>query len=89
MFVIAVYDIKEERVNKIHKLFRKYLFWRQRSVFDGEIDVKTLNELKEKSNEIIKKKEDSIIFYEFKTKPYNIEQKGIKKIREDEKIVMI
>jgi CRISPR-associated protein Cas2 len=37
MFIILVYDIKEERVQKAHKICRKYLTWVQRSVFEGEI----------------------------------------------------
>ncbi len=88
MFVVLVYDIKEERVNKIYKLVKKYLFWRQKSVFDGEINIETLKELKEKLNKEINKEEDSVIIYEFKTKPLNTEQIGIQKIFDDENIII-
>ena len=37
MFVILVYDIKEQRVTKVLKKCREYLSWVQNSVFEGEI----------------------------------------------------
>ena len=36
MYVIIVYDIKAERVNKVKSFLRQYLFWIQNSVFEGE-----------------------------------------------------
>ena len=36
MYVIIVYDIKVERVNKVKSFLRQYLFWIQNSVFEGE-----------------------------------------------------
>lgn len=36
-FVIITYDIEETRVNKIRKILKKYLYWSQNSVFEGEI----------------------------------------------------
>lgn len=89
MYIIAVYDIKEERVVRVYKLFKQYLFWRQKSVFDGEIDLALLNELKRRLENVIKKEEDSVIFYQLKTKPNKIIQLGIKKIKEDENIILL
>ena len=70
MFVILVYDIKEERVSKVMKICRKYLTWVQRSVFEGEITnaklVMLINELKN----IIDENYDSILIYKFRTKRY-------------------
>ena len=37
MFVILVYDIGEKRVQKVLKTCRKYLYWVQNSVFEGDI----------------------------------------------------
>jgi len=71
MFLIMVYDIKEERVNKVLKVGRKYLNWIQNSVLEGEITGAKFFKLKSELNKIIKKEEDSVIFYIFRTKNYS------------------
>ncbi len=63
MYVIAVYDIGEKRVGKMLKLFRKYLFWIQNSVFEGEITPAKLEELKLKANQIMDTDTDSLIIF--------------------------
>jgi len=70
MFVILVYDIKEKRVAKVLKVCRKYLNWVQNSVFEGEITKAKLIKLKAELSKIIKKDEDSILFYKFRTLKY-------------------
>ncbi len=70
MFVILVYDIKEKRVNKVLKACRKYLNWVQNSVFEGEITKAKFLKLKTELSKIIKKEEDSILFYKFRTLKY-------------------
>ncbi|MCX8163756.1 MAG: CRISPR-associated endonuclease Cas2 [Candidatus Micrarchaeota archaeon] len=62
MYVIIVYDIEEERVNKIKKILRMYLTWVQNSVFEGEIKESQLLRLKQLLLETIKEK-DSIRLY--------------------------
>ena len=37
MYLIVVYDISEERINKVRKILKKYFLWVQNSVFEGEI----------------------------------------------------
>ncbi|MEM2175169.1 MAG: CRISPR-associated endonuclease Cas2, partial [Candidatus Micrarchaeia archaeon] len=37
MFVIVVYDIEQERVNNVNKFLKRFLNWRQNSVFEGNI----------------------------------------------------
>ena len=37
MYIILVYDVYEARVGKVNKYLKKYLLWRQNSVFEGEI----------------------------------------------------
>lgn len=37
MYLIMVYDIGEKRVQKVLKLSRKYLYWVQNSVVEGEL----------------------------------------------------
>ncbi len=70
MFVILVYDIREKRVGKILKICRKYLNWVQNSVFEGEITRAKLLKLKTELKKIIKKDEDSILIYKFRTLKY-------------------
>ncbi len=70
MYVIMVYDIKEERVNRVLKTARKYLTWVQNSVLEGEITGARLESLKAELKEIIKEDEDSVIFYKLRTTKY-------------------
>ncbi len=65
MYVILTYDIKEERVAKILKICRKYLYWVQKSVFEGEITEAKLEKLKTELRKTIKLEEDSILIYTF------------------------
>ena len=37
MYVIIVYDINADRVNKVKLFLRQYLYWIQNSVFEGEV----------------------------------------------------
>lgn len=80
MFTIMVYDIGEKRVSKVLKIARKYLYWVQNSVFEGEISDAKLAKLKEELLKKIDKEEDSVIFYHFRTTRYTKREIiGIKK----------
>ncbi len=80
MYVILTYDIKEERVAKVLKICRKYLYWVQKSVFEGEITVAKLEKLKTELRKIINLEEDSILIYTFRTTWYtNKEVIGVEK----------
>jgi CRISPR-associated protein Cas2 len=80
MNVILVYDIKEERVQKVLKTCRKYLHWVQNSVFEGKISPAKLEKLKIELKKIINEDEDSVIIYTFRTAWYTgREIIGIKK----------
>ncbi|ERM93083.1 CRISPR-associated protein Cas2 [Caldanaerobacter subterraneus subsp. yonseiensis KB-1] len=84
MFLILVYDVNEKRVNKVLKTCRKYLYWVQNSVLEGEISEAKFEKLKMELNKIIDKEEDSIIFYILRTTKYSErETMGIKKGGED------
>lgn len=84
MFVILVYDIGVKRVAKVLKTSRKYLTWVQNSVLEGDISEVNFRKLKIELLKIINEKEDSIIFYTFRTKSYsNREEYGIRKGGED------
>ncbi len=71
MYVILVYDFGEKRVNKALKICRKYLNWVQNSVFEGEITAAKLTKLKGELKKIMKKEEDSVILYQFRTQNYS------------------
>lgn len=84
MFVILVYDINQKRVGKVLKISRKYLNWVQNSVLEGEISGATYKKLKMELASTINEKEDSVIFYTFRTTRYSKrETLGIKKGGDD------
>jgi CRISPR-associated protein Cas2 len=64
MFVILVYDVKEERVQKLHKLCKRYLTWVQNSVFEGEITEGNFIKLTKDIDKIIDKNYDSVLIQE-------------------------
>ncbi len=68
MYVIVVYDVNVERVNKVKKFLRVYLNWVQNSVFEGEVTESILEEIKIGLMDIIDEDEDSIIIYKFKSR---------------------
>ena len=70
MFVILVYDVGEKRVQKVHKICKSYLTWVQKSVFEGEITKAKYIQLLTKLKEVMKKDEDSLLVYKFRTKKY-------------------
>ncbi|GAB6056139.1 CRISPR-associated endonuclease Cas2 [Methanobacterium alkalithermotolerans] len=67
MYVIIVYDINVERVNKVKGFLRKHLYWIQNSVFEGEVTRSELAEIKSGLMDIINKEEDSVIIYRLRT----------------------
>lgn len=80
MFVILVYDVGEKRVARVLKTARKYLYWVQNSVLEGEISDSNFRRLKEELKKIADESQDSFIFYTFRTtKYYYREIIGLKK----------
>jgi CRISPR-associated protein Cas2 len=70
MYVIMVYDVGVERVNKVLKTGRRFLTWIQNSVFEGELTEANLTRLKHELELIIDDKHDSIVFYLLRTTSY-------------------
>lgn len=80
MYLLIVYDIDVDRVNKVHKFLRQYLHWRQNSVFEGELSISQFTELKTGLKEITNKEKDSILIYNLKDpKNFKLEVIGIEK----------
>lgn len=85
MYFIAVYDIaSESRLPKVLKTFRKYLFWIQYSVFEGELNEGQFRKLNEELKKIINREEDSIFFFSVENKRFVSKRKlGIEKNQTD------
>jgi len=80
VFVIMVYDVEVKRVNKVLKTARKYLYWVQNSVLEGDISPAKLEKLKSELKHIINEEKDSIVFYTFRTTRYSSREiMGIRK----------
>ncbi|KZX12036.1 CRISPR-associated endonuclease Cas2 [Methanobrevibacter curvatus] len=67
MYLIIVYDIKVERVNKVKSFLRQNLYWIQNSVFEGEVTKSEYNYILSELKKIVDENEDSIIIYKFRT----------------------
>lgn len=63
--------METKRVAKVLKTSRKYLYWVQNSVLEGEITESSFKRLKLELNRIIDPEYDSIIFYTFRTTKYS------------------
>lgn len=63
MYVILVYDMKQQRVSRMLRLCRRYLHWIQNSVFEGEISEVKLAELLAKARTVMNEDEDSLLIF--------------------------
>jgi len=79
-----VYDVGQKRVGKVLKTSRKYLYWVQNSVLEGEINESSFKQLKIELKKIIDEEYDSVMFYTFRTTKYSARETiGVKKGGED------
>jgi CRISPR-associated protein Cas2 len=63
LYVIVVYDVGIERVDSVRHILKRYLTWIQNSVFEGEISMGKLEEMRILISYIINKEKDSVIVY--------------------------
>jgi len=70
-YYIAVYDVNVRRVAKMLKLFRRYLTWVQRSVFEGELTEAQFQRLQHEASRLMNPDEDVVIFYELRDVRYS------------------
>ncbi len=76
-YVFLFYDVKEERVNKVFKVCKKYLSHFQKSVFRGEITPSKIISLKKDLAKVIDKTEDQICIVKMVNKgSFNEEELG-------------
>lgn len=80
MYVIIVYDVNVEKVNKVCQYLRQYLNWVQNSVFEGELTESEYKKIETHLKELINSDTDSVIFYITQHEGLiNKKQLGIKK----------
>lgn len=85
MYVIIVYDINVDRVNKVKSFLRQYLYWIQNSVFEGEVSDSEFEIIYNGLMKIIDEDVDSIIIYKLRmAELLNREVLGIEKSPIDE-----
>ena len=70
MYVILVYDVSKNRVADVCKFLRKHLNWVQNSVFEGELTKSGLRKIKTELKELTNPGEDSIYFYQIRSKKW-------------------
>lgn len=70
MYVIIVYDVGVERVNKVRTFLRQYMNWVQNSVFEGELTKAEFLKVKTQLKDLIDEKYDHIICYNSRDRKY-------------------
>lgn len=70
MYVIVVYDVEVERINKVRAFLRRRLHWVQNSAFEGEVTEAKLEKIKEGLLKIINKERDCIYIYKLPDKKF-------------------
>lgn len=63
MYVIVVYDISVDRIDRVRGFLKQYLDWIQNSVFEGSLTKSALKEIEHELKRMIVPEEDSIIIY--------------------------
>lgn len=63
MYVIVVYDVNVDRVNKVRIFLKQYLNWVQNSVFEGELTKVELKIIGDGIKDLIDQDEDSVRIY--------------------------
>ncbi|NJE42478.1 CRISPR-associated endonuclease Cas2 [Thermococcus sp. GR6] len=69
MYVVIVYDVAVERVNKVKKFLRRHLHWVQNSVFEGEVTLAEFERIKAGLLDLIDEDEDSVVIYKLRSMP--------------------
>ena len=53
-----------DRIDKVRAILKRYLFWVQNSVFEGESNEASLQSMMQEVRRVIKEDYDSIVIYE-------------------------
>lgn len=79
MYLVVVYDIGVERVNKVHKFLKTYLHWQQNSVFEGKVTKSQYHMIIEELEDLTDSDVDSVMIYSFPQKYLDKTILGIEK----------
>lgn len=80
MYVIIVYDVGVERVNKVRIYLKQYLNWVQNSVLEGELTEPEYLKIMKGLRDVIDESQDNVICYKSRDKKYlAIDEIGTKK----------
>lgn len=63
MYVIIVYDVSIQRVNKVRIFLKQYLNWVQNSVFEGELTEAEYITVVARLEKLINKSTDHVLCY--------------------------
>lgn len=79
MYVVIVYDVGVERINKVRTFLRQYMNWIQNSVFEGELTKAEYLKIHYRLRELTESS-DHIVFYSARDRKYmGIEELGTPK----------
>lgn len=79
MYIVIVYDVNVDFVNRVNKFLKSYLHWQQNSVFEGRVTKSQYDEIKQGLKDLIDEETDSIIIYEIPYKYMNKNVLGVEK----------
>jgi CRISPR-associated protein Cas2 len=63
VYVIVVYDVAVERLDRVRKVLKQYLNWVQNSAFEGELTEGKFEELAMNIRDVIDERVDSVLCY--------------------------
>ncbi|AFK22390.1 CRISPR-associated endonuclease Cas2 [Pyrococcus sp. ST04] len=69
MYIVVVYDVGVERVNKVKKFLRQHLNWVQNSVFEGEVTLAEYERIKAGLRKLIDENYDAVVIYKLRSMP--------------------
>jgi CRISPR-associated protein Cas2 len=70
MYVILVYDINVDRVDRVRKFLRQSLIWVQNSVFEGQLTEAQFERVRVGLKEMIDEAEDAIVIYQLSSQKW-------------------
>jgi CRISPR-associated protein Cas2 len=80
LYVIIVYDVGVERVNKVRIYLKQYLNWVQNSVLEGELTEPEYLKIMNGLRDVIDESQDNVICYKSRDRRYLvIDEIGTKK----------
>ena len=70
LFVIIVYDISSNQINRVRIFLKQYLNWVQNSVFEGELTKTEFRIIEKTIKETIDKEQDYVKIYTLRSDKY-------------------